>query len=99
MSRLVSSQSKMIEINFFILFYFIRDFVRELTPEEKMDRFGVSSAKKNVFPKTEAEYAAAAEYAEKLHEDVLLGEEKVNKELEMSEANEEDEDDGRIVIM
>lgn len=73
--------------------------MRELTPEEKMDRFGVSSAKKTVFPKTEAEYAAAAEYAEKLHEEVLLGEEKINKDLEASEAKMEDEDDGRIIIM
>lgn len=62
-----------------------------------MDKFGVSPTSKNVFPKTEAEYAAAAEYAEKLHEEAIFGEEKVNKELDANEVLHED--DGRIIMM
>lgn len=73
--------------------------MRELTAEEKMDKFGVSPTAKTVFPKTEAEYAAAAEYAEKLHDETIFGEEKVNKELEAGEVEEPDNDDGRIIMM
>lgn len=76
-----------------------RDFVRELTAEEKMDKFGVSPTSKAAFPKTEAEYAAAAEYAEKLHEETIFGEEKVNRDLEAGEVEEPNNDDGRIIMM
>lgn len=39
--------------------------MRPLTSKEKMDRFGVVPENKTVFPRTEAEYAAAAENAER----------------------------------